>query len=81
MFAEQFVRPLSLTLRLYGNVYGEEAVISSFFDMVPLLLPIPMQVLSILMGAVQALVFSLLTAIYIGEAVEAGEHLRKDSHH
>lgn len=75
MLVEQFVRPMSLTLRLYGNVFGEEAVISSFFDMMPLGLPIPMQVLSILMGAVQALVFSLLTAIYIGEAVESAEHL------
>ncbi len=75
MLVEQFVRPLSLTLRLYGNVFGEEAVVSSFFDMVPLGLPLPMQALSILMGFVQALVFSLLAAIYIGEAAHTAEHL------
>lgn len=76
MLIEQFVRPLSLTLRLYGNVFGEESVISSFFNMVPLGLPIPMQALSLLMGFVQAMVFSLLAAIYIGEAVETAEHLQ-----
>ena len=77
MLIEQFVRPLSLTLRLYGNVFGEESVISSFFSMVPLGLPIPMQALSILMGFVQAMVFSLLAAIYIGEAVETAEELQE----
>ena len=76
MLIEQFVRPLSLTLRLYGNVFGEESVISSFFNMVPLGLPIPLQALSLLMGFVQAMVFSLLAAIYIGEAVETAEHLQ-----
>ena len=76
MLIDQFVRPLSLTLRLYGNVFGEESVISSFFNMVPLGLPIPMQALSLLMGFVQAMVFSLLAAIYIGEAVETAEHLQ-----
>ena len=75
MLVEQFVRPLSLTLRLYGNVFGEEAVVSSFFDMVPLGLPLPLQALSMLMGFVQALVFSLLAAIYIGEAAHTAEHL------
>lgn len=44
--------------------------------MVPLGLPIPMQALSLLMGFVQAMVFSLLAAIYIGEAVEMAEHLQ-----
>ena len=75
MLIEQFVRPLSLTLRLYGNVFGEEKVIESFFEMVPLGLPIPLQALSILMGFVQAMVFSLLAAIYIGEAVEEAHSL------
>lgn len=70
LLLEQFVRPLSLTLRLYGNIYGEEAVVNAFFGLVPIGLPVVMQFLSVLMGLVQALVFSLLTAIYIGEACE-----------
>lgn len=75
MVIEQFVRPLSLCLRLYGNIFGEEAVVESFFELVPLGLPVVMQFLSVLMGLVQALVFSLLTAIYVTEAVETAEHL------
>lgn len=72
MLLEEFVRPLSLTLRLYGNVFGEEAVVSSFFNLVPLGVPVIMQALSVLMGAIQALVFALLAGIYIAEAAEHG---------
>lgn len=72
MLLEEFVRPLSLTLRLYGNIFGEEAVAHSFFELVPLGVPVIMQALSVLMGAIQALVFSLLAGIYISEAAEHG---------
>ena len=79
MVIEEFVRPVSLTLRLYGNVFGEETVTSSFFDLIPIGLPVVMQAISVLMGLVQALVFSLLAGIYIMEALpeheEEGEHL------
>ncbi|HPD89998.1 MAG TPA: F0F1 ATP synthase subunit A, partial [Bacillota bacterium] len=67
---EQLVHPISLTVRLYGNIYGEEAVIAAFFDLIPLGIPIVMQALSVLMGLIQALVFSLLAGIYISEAAE-----------
>lgn len=72
MLVEEFVRPLSLTLRLYGNIYGEEAVTHSFFQLVPIGVPVVMQLLSVLMGGIQALVFSLLTGIYISQAAEHG---------
>lgn len=70
MLLEQLVHPISLTLRLYGNIYGEEAVVAEFFNLVPLGIPIIMQALSVLMGLIQALVFSLLAGIYISEAAE-----------
>ena len=75
MIMEQLVRPISLTVRLYGSTYGEEAVVHAFFDILPIGLPVIMQFLSILMGLVQALVFALLSAIYISEAVETADHL------
>jgi len=68
MLIEDLVKPMSLTLRLYGNVYGEETVTESFFELVPLGLPVIMQALSVLMGLIQALVFSLLASIYFTEA-------------
>lgn len=75
MIIEEIVRPVSLTLRLYGNIFGEHTVTASFFDLVPIGLPVVMQALSVLMGLVQALVFSLLAAIYIKEACPEEEHL------
>lgn len=76
MLIEDFVKPVSLTLRLYGNVYGEETVTAEFFNLVPIGLPVIMQFLSVLMGLIQALVFSLLAAIYIKEAMpEDEDHL------
>ncbi|MCB6994222.1 F0F1 ATP synthase subunit A [bacterium 210820-DFI.6.37] len=77
MLLEDLVKPVSLTLRLYGNIFGEETVTSSFFDLVPIGLPVVMQALSVLMGLIQALVFSLLASIYIKEAMpeEEEEHL------
>lgn len=75
MIVEQFTRALSLTLRLYGNIFGEESVVESFFELVPVGLPVVMQFLSVLMGLVQALVFSLLTAVYLAEVVEMAEEM------
>ena len=65
---EQFTRPLSLALRLYGAIYGEEMVVVSLAALFPLLLPLSMQFLGVLFGAIQAFVFTLLTAIYLEEA-------------
>ncbi len=73
MLLEMLVRPVSLTFRLYGNIYGEETVTHTFFELVPFGVPVIMQCLSVLMGLIQALVFSLLTAIYITEACEFSE--------
>lgn len=73
MIIEEFIHPLSLTLRLYGNIYGEEAVAKAMGGLVPILVPVVMQALSVLMGAIQALVFALLSSVYIQEAAEALE--------
>lgn len=74
---EFFTRPLSLSIRLFGNILAEELVIAVLIILVPLLVPVPLMILFLLTGAIQALVFSTLTASYIGEAVE--DH--HDDHH
>lgn len=68
MIIEELVRPLSLSLRLYGNIFGEEMVTAQLFQMAPFLVPLVMQALGLLMGLVQAFVFTLLTAVYLGGA-------------
>lgn len=72
LLMEEFIRPMSLTLRLYGNIFGEEAVTSEIFNMVPLLAPLVMNALSLLLGFVQAMVFVLLSCIYISGAASEG---------
>ena len=67
---EQVVRPFSLALRLYGNLYGEEAVTENLYSIFPIIVPLVMQVLSLLFCLVQALVFTMLLSIYVSEAVE-----------
>ena len=67
---EQFVRPFSLALRLYGNLYGEETVTENLYAVFPVIVPLVMQVLSLLFCLIQALVFTMLLSIYVKEAVE-----------
>jgi len=71
---DHIVRPFSLALRLYGNIYAEEMVTDQLREMFPILLPMVMQVLSLLFCLIQAMVFTMLTAVYIGEAAEEEEH-------
>lgn len=63
-------RPLSLTLRLFGNMHGHEIVIMIFLFMAPVLVPLPMMVMGVLIAFIQAYVFMLLSMIYIAGALE-----------
>ncbi len=60
-------RPVSLSFRLYGNVFAGETMLETMATLVPGLgwfLPIPFYFLEVLVGLVQALVFMLLTAVF-----------------
>ena len=62
-----FFRPISLSFRLYGNVYAGENMLEAMAHLVPSLswlIPIPFYFMEILVGIVQALVFMLLTAVF-----------------
>lgn len=63
-------RPVSLTLRLFGNMYGHEIVLMIFLGLVPIFVPIPMMFLGILVAFIQTFVFTLLAMIYIAGALE-----------
>jgi len=63
-------RPLSLTLRLFGNMYGHEVVLMIFIALVPFLLPVPMMLMGVLIAFIQTFVFTLLAMIYIAGALE-----------
>jgi F-type H+-transporting ATPase subunit a len=60
-------RPISLSFRLFGNVYAGESILAAMSNMVPMLswlIPIPFYFMEVLVGIVQALVFMLLTAVF-----------------
>ena len=68
-----FARALSLSMRLYGNIYGEHTAGSIFAGLVPIVVPWPMMALGIFTALLQAYVFTLLTTVYLGGAT-AHEH-------
>ena len=73
MVLEQFIRPVSMALRLYGNIYGEELAADTLFGLFPIGLPIVMHILSLLFCFIQAMVFTMLLAVFLNEATEDEE--------
>jgi F-type H+-transporting ATPase subunit a len=77
----ELARPLSLSVRLFGNMFGEEMVLAILASLtlviVPYLIAIPTQfpimLFDVFISFVQAMVFSMLSAIYISLALEAAE--------
>ena len=67
---EDFTKPLSLSFRLFGNVLADELTVTVLTSLVPLVVPLPIMLLGIFAGSVQALIFSTLAAAYIAEALE-----------
>jgi len=63
-------RPVSLSVRLFGNIEGGHIVLLILFFLVPLLVPLPIIVLKILISVIQTLVFMLLSMMYIAGAME-----------
>ncbi len=66
-------RPLSLSVRLFGNIMGEDIVLAVVLLLVPLLVPLPVIALMIFTSCIQTLVFMLLAMMYIAGAME-GQH-------
>lgn len=63
-------RPISLSVRLFGNIEGGHIVLAVLFILVPLLVPLPILVLKLLISVIQTLVFMLLSMMYIAGAME-----------
>jgi F-type H+-transporting ATPase subunit a len=72
-------RVMSLSLRLFGNIFGEELVILILASIVPFVVPLPMMLLGLVTATLQAVIFVILTMIYLGGAV-AGEHPHDGDH-
>lgn len=67
---EEVVKPFSLAIRLFGNMFGEKMVATILFILVPVVASVPVQFLGLLLGTVQAFVFSILVTTYLATMVE-----------
>jgi len=82
LFSHGF-RPVSLSLRLFGNMMGDHQVIGAFIGLTKLVVPVAFYVMGTLVSLIQAFVFTLLSMIYVALAVSHGhdEAHGHESHH
>jgi F-type H+-transporting ATPase subunit a len=69
----EITRTFSLMVRLFGNIMSHELIIGIVLILAGLLVPVPFMILGIMIGLVQAYVFSILAAVYIGAAISGTE--------
>jgi F-type H+-transporting ATPase subunit a len=85
LFSHGF-RPVSLSLRLFGNMMGDHEVIGAFIGLTKLVVPVAFYVMGTLVSLIQAFVFTLLSMIYVALAIAHGHddahaHESHESHH
>jgi F-type H+-transporting ATPase subunit a len=66
-------RTLALALRLFGNMMSGHLVVALIVALVGLLVPVPLMALDLLIGLLQAYIFTILASVYIGAAIRVGE--------
>jgi F-type H+-transporting ATPase subunit a len=71
-FVSHLFRPVSLALRLFGNMMGDHIVIEVFMDLTKLIVPVIFYALGTLVSIIQAAVFMLLSMIYVSLAISHG---------
>ncbi|MBA3948183.1 MAG: F0F1 ATP synthase subunit A [Herpetosiphonaceae bacterium] len=74
----EFVRIMSFTFRLFGNIFAGEVVLAVMAFLVPWLLPLPFYGLEIFVAFMQAFIFAILTIAFINQATTA--HHEADAH-
>ena len=74
----EFAKIASLSFRLFGNVFAGEVLLVSMAALVAYIVPIPFMFLEILVGVIQALIFSILTVVYF--TIGASDHDHEDEH-
>jgi len=87
LFSHGF-RPVSLSLRLFGNMMGDHEVIGAFINLTKVIVPVAFYAMGTLVCVIQAFVFTLLTMIYVALAVSGHDeehgheaHSSHEAHH
>jgi F-type H+-transporting ATPase subunit a len=70
-----FTRTLSLAIRLFGNMISHQIIVAVLLMILPLVVPVMLELFGLFVGMLQAYIFTILTIVYIGGAVRAGGEL------
>ena len=70
----EFVKPVTLSMRLFGNIYGGEVALGVITSLTIAIFPILLLLLDGMLNAIQALIFSVLTLVFITLAIEGHGH-------
>ena len=73
-------RPVSLSLRLFGNMMGDHEVIGAFIGLTKLVVPVAFYAMGTLVSVIQAFVFTLLSMIYVALAISHDEGYGEEEH-
>jgi len=74
----EFVKPVTLSFRLFGNIYGGEVALGVITSLTIAIVPIAIIALELMLNAIQALIFSVLTLMFIVLAIES--HHEEEGH-
>jgi F-type H+-transporting ATPase subunit a len=69
----ELARTVALALRLFGNMMSGHLIVALLVALVGLLVPIPLMALDLLIGFLQAYIFTILSSVYLGAAIRVGE--------
>lgn len=76
----EFSRTVALAVRLFGNMMSGEVILAILLSITPLIFPIVMNILGLLVGTVQAYIFSVLATVFIAAAAqESGNNLKENN--
>ena len=67
----EFVKPVTLSMRLFGNIYGGEVALGVITALTIAFIPVGLLGLEVMLNAIQALIFSILTLMFIVLAIES----------
>ncbi len=78
----EFAKTLSLALRLFGNIFAGEVLLTVIYSLVSFVVPLPFIFLELLVGIIQATVFAMLVLVFLKNMTEAhgDEHAEAGSH-
>lgn len=73
-FISEFIKIISFSFRLFGNVFAGEVLLGIVGFLVPYIVPLPFLFLEVFVGFIQAFIFSMLTLVFIAMAVKEEAH-------